>query len=106
MFGYERRIVYSLRNRDCTDRENKIILLLIEKDGVKHYCLVKDLSRLLASQVPKNDGKHFFCLRCLNPFWCQQFLNKHQEYCDEHEAVKIELSKEGMMLKFKNYHKY
>ena len=47
VFGYERESVYPLRNSHCTDRENKIILLLIEKDGVKYYCLVKDRSRLL-----------------------------------------------------------
>ena len=29
VFGYERGNVYPLRNSDCTDRENKIILLLI-----------------------------------------------------------------------------
>ena len=87
------------------DRENKIILLLIEEDEVKHYCLVKSLSRLLASQVPKNNGKHYFCLRCLNPFRCQESLNRYQEYCNEYEAVKIELPKEGTMLKYKNYYK-
>ena len=46
-----------------------------------------------------------FCLRCLNPFWCQEALNKHEEYCNEYEAVKIELPKKGTMLKFKNYHR-
>ena len=46
-----------------------IILLLIEKNKVKHYCLVKNLSRLLSSQASNHDGKHYFCLRCLNPFW-------------------------------------
>ena len=105
VLGYERKSVYPLRNSDYTDRKNIVILLLIEKDGVKHYCLVKDLSRLLASQVSNDKGKHYFCLRYLNPFWCQESLNKHQEYCNEHEGVKIELPEKGTMLKFKNYHK-
>ena len=43
VLGYERKGVYPLRNSDCTDRDHNIILLLIEKDGVKHYCLVKGL---------------------------------------------------------------
>ena len=47
----------------------------------------------------------FFCLRCLNPFWCQESLNKHQEYCNEHEGVKTELPNKGTMLKFQDYHK-
>ena len=51
VLGHERKGVYFLTNSDCMDRENKIILLLTEEDGVKHYCLVKSLSRLLASQV-------------------------------------------------------
>ena len=53
VLGYERKSVYPLRNSECVDRENKIILLLIEEDGLKHYCWVKSLSRLLSFQVPK-----------------------------------------------------
>ena len=79
--GYERKHVYPLRNSDCTDEENKIILMLIEKDGVKHYCLVKSLNRLLASQVSNHEEKQHFCMRCLNPFWCQ-------EYCNEYKGLK------------------
>ena len=72
---------------------------------MKRYCLVKDLSRLLVSQVLNHKGKRYFCLRCLNPFGCQESLNKHQEYGNEHEVVKIKLPKEGTMLKFENYHR-
>ena len=79
--------------------------MLIEEGGVKHYCLVKSLSRLLASQVSKHGKTQHFCLRCMNPFWCQESFSKHEEYCNEYEAVKIELSKKGTMLTFKNYHR-
>ena len=105
VLGYEGKSVYPLRNSGCRDTDNNIILMLIEKDGVKHYCLVKSPSRLLASQASKNKGKHYFCLRCLNPFWCQKSLSRHQEYCNEYEAVKIELPEKGKVLEFKNYHK-
>ena len=67
VIGYEGKSVYPLRNSDCTNRDHNIILMLTEEGEVKHYCLVKSVSRLLASQVPKNNGKHYFCLRCLNP---------------------------------------
>ena len=43
----------------------------------------------------------FVC--CLNSFWSQESLSKHQEYCNEYEAVKIELPEKGTMLKYKNY---
>ena len=99
VLGYDGKSVYPLRNSANTDRDHNIVLMLIEKDGVKHYCLVKRVSRLLFSQVPKNNR------RCLNFFWCEEALNKHKEYCNEYEAVKIEMPKKGTMLKFKNYHR-
>ena len=105
VFGYKGKSVYPLRNSDNTDRKYKIRLMLIEKDGVKHYCLVKNQSRLLSSQVCKYNGKCYFCDRCLNPFWCEKSLNKHLEYCGNHKAVKIEMPDKGTILKFKNYHR-
>ena len=105
VFGYKEKGVHPLRNSDNMDREHKIRLMLIEKHGVQHYCLVKDVSRLLSSQISKHNGKKYFCDRCLNPFWCEQSLNKHLEYCSNYEAVKIEMPKKGDILKFKNYYK-
>ena len=105
VFGYKEKGVHPLRNSDNMEREHKIRLMLIEKDGVQHYCLVKNLSRLLTSQVSKHNGKKYFCDRCLNPFWCEQSLNKHLEYCSNHEAVKIEMPKKDDILNFKNYYK-
>ena len=105
VFGYEEKRVYPLRNSDNTGRDYDIILMLIEEGGVKHYCLVKNPSHLLSSQVSKRDGKHHFCLRCLNPFWCQESLNKHREYCGKYEGVKMQMLEKGTMLEFKNYHR-
>ena len=105
VFGYERKIVYPLRNSDNTDREHNIILILIKEEGVNYYCLVKNLSRLLSSQVSKHKEKHHICMRCLNAFWTHKSLNKHQEYCGKHEAVKINMPEEGTMLKFINYYR-
>ena len=105
VLGYERKIVYPLRNSDNTDREHNIILILIEEGGVNHYCLVKNVSRLLSSQVSNHIEKHHFCLRCLNAFWTHKSLNKHLEYCKKHKAVKIELLEEGTILKFINCHR-
>ena len=77
--------------------------MLIEEGGVKHYCLIKDLSHLLSSQAIKGKRKEYFCMRCLNPFGCQEALNRHLEYCSKYKAVEIKMPKEGTILKFKNY---
>ena len=60
VLGYKEKIVYPLRNSVNTDRDHNIILMLIEKDGVKHYCLVKNISRLLSSQAKKVKEKNIF----------------------------------------------
>ena len=105
VLGYEGKCVYPLRISDNTDRDYNIILTLIEKGGVKHYCLIKDLSRLLSSQVSNHNGEHHFCLNCLNAFPSKKTLNKHREYCDNYEAVKMQMPEKGTMLKFKNHHR-
>ena len=60
VLGYKGKSVYPLRNSDCNDREHNIILMLIEKGGVKHYCLVKSIERLLSSQTTKGKRKNIF----------------------------------------------
>ena len=104
VFGYERKSVYPLRNSANTGKDYDIILMLIE-EGVKHYCLVKSIERLLSSQASKGKRKEYFCLNCFNPFPSEKSLNKHKEYCNEHKAVKIQMPEKGTMLKFKNYHR-
>ena len=85
------------------NRTHNIILLLIERDGVKHYCLVKNSSRLLSKQVSAHKGGTHICFRCLNPFWSHKSLEKHWEYCRNHEAVKINMPEKGTMLMFKHH---
>ena len=60
VLGYEEKSIYPLRISDNTDREHNIILMLIEQDEVKHYCLVKSISRLLSSQVTNGKRKEHF----------------------------------------------
>ena len=47
VLGYERKGIYPLRNSINTDRDYTIILMLIEEEGVKHYCLVKNHKYLI-----------------------------------------------------------
>ena len=85
------------------NRKHNIILLLIERDRVKHYCLVKNPSRLLSKQISVHKGGTHICFRCLNPFWSHKSLEKHWEYCRNHEAVKINMPEKGTMLMFKHH---
>ena len=62
VFGYEEKEVRPLRNNNNMDREHIIRLMLIEKNGVKHYTWVKNVSYLLSSQVSKHNGKNIFVI--------------------------------------------
>ena len=85
----EKDKVHPLRSSEHVyNREHNIILLLIERDGVKHYCLVKNSQRLTSKQVSAHKGGTHTCFRCFNPFWTHKSLEKHWEYCRKHAAVK------------------
>ena len=77
--------------------------MLIERNGVNHYCLVKNSSRLLSKQVSAHKEGTHICFRCLNPFWSHDSLKKHWEYCRNHEAVKINMKEKGTILRFEHH---
>ena len=112
VFGYE-RVVYPLRisKKNC---EQVINLLLIANEETNHFCWIKNMSRLLSSGINNHQHKRHFCYRCLNSFISVKSLDKHKEYCQNNEAVKIEMpmfkDDEGKFLGpkyiyFKNFYK-
>ena len=75
-------------------------------DGVKsHYCCIRNFNRLLASKTEKSHHSMHYCRRCLIGYRSINSLNKHTEYCSQHNAQKIELPEPGTMLNFKNYNR-
>ena len=69
---------------------NVINLLLISNDETNHYCWIKNISRLISSEVYKNGHKRVYCLRCMNFFASLPTLKDHLEICSDHEAVRME----------------
>ena len=104
VLGYNKdEKVYPLKVSKYTGCEYDIVLLLI-KDGEKsHYCLVKNISALLSSQINNNDHKRYFCLNCFNSFKSLDSLDKHKEYCYNNECVKILMPPQNTFLRFKNF---
>ena len=111
VLGYSKEErVYPLRISEYTkakkgkyERKHNIILLLIKNEDNSHYCLVKNLSALLSSQVNSHKGKFYFCLNCLNGYDDPEKLDKHKEYCCEEESIKINMPSPDSFIKFKNY---
>ena len=106
VYGYEKGIVYPLRASKAEYSQGvHVNLLLISEDKKKHYCLIKNMSRLLSSQISKKKTIKFYCPRCLNSFGRQDLLDKHLELCKNNEAVGIKMPEEGTFVHFKNHHK-
>ena len=110
VFGYE-KVVYPLRI--SKKKEQVINLLLIANEETNHFCWIKNMSRLLSSGINNHQHKRHFCYRCLNSFKSEKSLNKHTEYCQNNEEVKIEMpirvDDEGntfpVYIKFNHFHK-
>ena len=121
VFGYDKKEweIFPLRRSKVIGR-NIDLLLLTEKtqDGKRfgaiskeederrktHYCCIKSMSRLLGSQVRNHNEKTSFCRNCLNHF-SEDRLKKHEEYCLNNEAVKIQMPGEGETVSFRDYEK-
>ena len=104
VYGYEGSL-YPLRISE--KHEAPVInLLLISNGEMSHYCWIKNMSRLLSSQINNHHHTRMFCSRCLNSFQNQTSLDKHQEWCSRHEAVNIKMPDDkDAHLVFKNFNR-
>ncbi|XP_011685477.1 PREDICTED: uncharacterized protein LOC105448529 [Wasmannia auropunctata] len=64
-------------------KEKHVNLLYVEKDGVGHFTWIKNLSRLVSSQLNKNAHKKYICDRCLHYFSLSEKLEVHTIDCGE-----------------------
>ena len=101
----ESKTFYPLRmaERDCL---NTIDLFLYEEDGVSHYSLIKNFTRLIKSQITASkNGTIFICKKCFTHFTKDELLQKHIVYCSNNETVSVKMPQPNTMLHSKNYYK-
>ena len=96
---------YPLRMAD-KDCQNTIDLFFYEEDGVSHYSLIKNLTRLVKSQITSSkNGSFYICKKCFTHFTKYELLQKHILYCSTNETVSVRMPPKNTMLCFNNYHK-
>lgn len=66
-----------------------LLLISDETNENYHYCWIKDMSRLISSQINKEGHKKFFCDGCLMYFTSENKLNSHQQRDCNHIKTKI-----------------
>lgn len=90
---------------------NHVNLLLIQntyddKDVPKsyHYVWIKNLSRLVSSQLSKEKKKKFICDTCLHFFRIKEKFEQHIKECHKINKTAIKMPEPGEnILKFKNF---
>lgn len=99
------QLKYNVYPLTVTDEEKPthVDLLYMKTKTQSHYCYIKDLGRLVRQQMTLHTNKIHICRRCLQYFGREDLLNRHKEYCNTHEAVRVVLPKEGEVIKFKNF---
>ncbi len=106
VFGYdeETKKVYTIKLCDGNTsvvldeeetQDNKFINLFLHDDN--HYCVVKNLGRLVSSQLSKNNHKKHFCPSFMNGF------TTSDEVCLTHKTQTNVYPNPGHFTKFKNY---
>ncbi len=82
-------------------QNDKFINLFLHDDN--HYCVVKNLGRLVSSQLSNHGHKKHLCLSCMNGFSANEILKTHQEVCLKRKTQTEVYPKPGDTTKFKNF---
>lgn len=80
------------------------LLIIPSNNNTFHFCLIKNLSRLVSSFLSKNKKAKYICDRCLHYFSNQELLNNHENDCRVYNMCSIEMPAENdKILKFNNF---
>lgn len=100
IYGIKNNTIIGPLYKPKTVTEKVIHLLYLENDDLSHYCLIKDLPRLVKNQITKHHSKLYFCNVCLMFFNSRDDLSSHS--CG---GVATELPPKGSFIQFENYNR-
>ena len=91
-----------LQNVD--DEESKQEKNIQNDLSISHYVWIKDLSRLVSTQLSKRNHKYFICDRCLHYSRSDSKLNLHEQNCSQLNKFKVTLpTPKDNILHLKNF---
>lgn len=104
VIGFENKVLFPIYvTKERFDIH--VDLLLYSEGNARHYCLIKDLKKLLYSQNRKK-ARMYYCRCCFHGFIREDLLQDHQPHCSQNGPQRIELPDEdNAFLFFKDYHK-
>ncbi|MCG7879455.1 MAG: hypothetical protein N0E59_11205 [Candidatus Thiodiazotropha taylori] len=124
VYGYEDAEVFPIHVTKNFKRERHVNLLLLppqpedtdEETEIEnfetiadhrrgHYCVIKNMSRLLSEQLTHHNAQRFICMRCLTCKYSAESLKEHEDLCFQEEEDPVKCVMPGphdKWLKFRN----
>ncbi len=88
VFGYSDGL-FHIYVSQFEKRENRIGILLLEKDDKKHYVWIKKIDRLVAVTAHNMGATYHVCWKCLNGFKSDQSLQEHEKNCSATSSLRF-----------------
>lgn len=103
VYSFDKKYVYPVIINKVR-KPNHIDLLYFSKGKKSHYAFIKNMSRLVRSQITRHSERVYFCVRCLSHFLKADVLAAHEAVCDgERLAALILPPKEKAVFKFSKH---
>lgn len=105
--NYKKKLIYPIRVSKFEKDDHHDLLFFRDMSGNGHYACIKNLEKLVRSQITNNHEKIFLCKNCFSHFRCEIKLKNHKEYCMQHDQTRIVMPRiengEKPQLYFKKY---
>lgn len=113
IFGLEKKeqSVYPLKIVLEEKEDHRDLLLLKNENNTNHYVYIKHFEKLVQCQLSKRGHSITICKRCLTHFdnqggkTAQLKLAEHKEWCNEKDAVRVEMPTKKPFVEFENVQK-
>lgn len=106
VFGYNANDTCSIYPlyRSKVGTGNHINLLLAQDGEKRHYCLIRNFSRLMAYRT-RSHCKQYFCFNCLHSYCSASLRDAHIELCYRQKTQTITFPEKPETVKFTNVQK-
>ena len=91
VYGVENdeKVIYSLRISQTVVAGRHVDLLLYECNSIQHYTTIKNVSRLVRSQLSNHKYATYCCKKCLHGYSIEKLLMAHAKDCCHAQRTKF-----------------
>ena len=84
----DKKVFYPLRV-SSTLVPDRHVLLLFERNGIQHYTIIRNVIRLVSSQISNHERTVYCCKQCLHAYPTQELLDAHATDCCHAQRTKF-----------------